>query len=101
MGIKVIDNGNIVMIGNFAKIRKGRPKNNFDEEYKAIVPFEFKWRAKLGKVECDCTEVLECYQPYYGFSFYHLDECAIMKHYKKYPQMANFIGSPRLIAQSE
>lgn len=101
MGIKQF--GKVVVLGNFAKIRRGRPKvDNFMREYKAIVPFEFKCRAKLGKVECDCTEVLECYQPYYGFSVYHSDECAMMKHYRKYPQMGNFIGgSPGLIAQSE
>lgn len=100
MSIATNKDGSIVLIGNFAKISKKKPKG-YDNEYKVMVPFNFKWRATLGKVECDCTEVLECYQPYYGFSFYHSDDCAIMKHYKKYPQMLNFIESPRLIAQSE
>lgn len=94
--------GNVSILGNFAKIRKGRPKNhNYLKEYKALVPYEFNWRVKLGKVECDCKEVLECYMPYYGYNIYHSDDCAIMKHYRKYPQMTNFIGSPSLIAQSE
>jgi hypothetical protein len=42
----------------------------------------FKWRAKLGKVECTCTEYVEAYQPYYGFNCYHSNECAIMQHYR-------------------
>lgn len=104
MGVISNKEGTIFIHGNFAKVKKGRPKRNpYDKEYKAIVPFDFKWRAKLGRVTCDCKEVLECYQPYYGFTFYHSDECAIAKHLKKYPQMLNFFweSDPMCIAQSE
>lgn len=65
--------------------------------------YPFKWRSKLGKVECDCKEVIEAYQPYYGFTYYHKDACATMKHLRHYPQMENFMyeWDPRVIAQSE
>ena len=84
------------------RYKNGKPKDWFDRDWKAIIPYPFKWRAKLGKVECDCVEVVQAYQPWYGSTWYHSDECAIMKHYNKYPQMGNFIeGSPVVIAISE
>lgn len=83
--------------------KRERPKNWIDECYEVLVPYEFKWRATLGKVVCDCTECIEFHQPWYGFTYYHTDDCAIMKHYRKYPQMDNFLGdyNPRIIARSE
>ncbi len=98
MGLKIF--GDVVMLGNYAKIRKGRPKN-IDKEYKAIVPFDFKWRATLGRAECDCVECLETYMPYYGYNWYHSDDCAIMKHFRKYPQMQNLGIDPSLIAMTD
>lgn len=100
----LISNGNITIIGNFTKARRyknGRPRDWIDRDYKAIVPYPFKWRAKLGKIECDCIECVEAYQPWYGSSWYHSDECSIMKHYRKYPQMSNFVDPPSRIAQME
>lgn len=101
----MIHTDGMVMIGNFSKARRyknGRPKNP-DRDYKAIVPYDLKWRAKLGKVECDCKEMIEAYQPYYGFTLFHGPDCAIRKHLKKYPQMQNFLWErdPAVIAQSE
>ena len=99
-----IDNGNITICGNFTKARRYknmRPKN-WDRDYKAIVLFNFKWRDKKCGIECNCKEVIEAYQPWYGFSYYHSDECAIIQYYKKHPQRFNFLGgSPRCFAQSE
>lgn len=100
----LIQYGNAIIHVNFTKARRyknGRPRDWIDRDYKAIVPFTFKWRAKVGKAECDCSEVIEAYQPWYGFSYYHLDDCAIMKRYGKYPQMANLGVYPRCFAQSE
>jgi hypothetical protein len=102
----IISNGKITMIGNFEKPRRfktkdGRPRNWTERDYKAIRPFDFKWRAKLAKVECTCTEYIEAYEPRYGFKCYHSDECAIMKHYRKHPQMQNFGADPSCFAVSE
>lgn len=88
----IITDGKIVLCGNFSKAKRyknGKPKDWFHRDWKAIIPYPFKWRTKLGKVECTCKEVVEAYQPYYGSTWYHEDECAIIKHYKKYPQMQN------------
>lgn len=101
MGIRQF--GNVTLLGNFAKVSRKRPKNWIDKDYKVIVPYPFKWRAKLGRVECDCKEVIECYQPYYGYTFLHGEGCAIRKHLKRYPQINNFLWDrdPTVIAQSE
>lgn len=99
----LIQYGSATILGNFTKARRyknGRPRNWIDRDYKAIVPFDFKWRTKLGKVECDCVEVIEAYM-WYGWNYYHSNECAIMKHYRKYPQMANLGVDPSCFARSE
>lgn len=84
------------------RYKNGRPKNWSMRDYKAIKPYDLKWRKKLGKVECDCKEMVEAYQPYYGFTFYHMEDCALVKHYEKYPQMENLWEmNPYVIAQSE
>ena len=97
-----ISNGNITITGNFAKISKKKPRG-FDKDYKVIVPFDFKWRKKIGKVTCDCKEVLECYMPYYGFTWYHSEECALIRLLKEKPHLKNLPAYDILpmIAQSE
>ena len=87
--------------GNFVKPTKRRPKNWFERGYKIVVAYPFKWRAKLGKVECDCKEVEEHYQPWYGYSWFHLPECAMMKHLHRYPGITNLIEVSSLIAQTD
>lgn len=77
------------MCGNFAKVTKKRPKNWFDVGYKMFVPFPFRWRVTIGKVTCDCKEVKECYQPYYGWDWYHEDSCALIKLVEARPQLKN------------
>lgn len=73
----------IVIHGNFTKLRRyktkdGRPRDRM-RDYKAIVPYFLKWRHKIGKVECDCTELEEHYMPYYGPTWYHMEGCALLK----------------------
>lgn len=77
------------VVGNFNKITKRKPKNWTETGYKIIVPFKFKWRHKIGKVECDCKVCEEHYAPYYGFDWYHSKECALIKHIEKRPQILN------------
>ncbi len=98
----IIGNG-VAICGNFVKPTKRKPKNWIERGYKIIVPFTFKWRANLGKVVCDCKYIHEHYQPWYGFTWLHSEECATMKHLKKYPQMQNFFWEydPKVIACSE
>lgn len=94
--------GNVVVCGNFAKAKRYKKTPSYLHEFKAIIPYPFKWRDKIGKVNCDCVEVVHAYQPYYGSSWYHEDRCAMMQHYKKYPQMQNLgFSCSSLIAQTD
>ena len=84
------------------QITKEKPKDWFENGYEMIVPYNLKWRSRLGQIECDCKEIREVYQPYYGFTLYHPEACATMEHLRKYPQMENFMWNrdPRIIVQS-
>jgi len=86
-----IDYGGLVIMGNFAKLLKERPKNfNWaEDEDKWLRPYFLKWREKIGKVKCDCVEVEEHYMPYYGFTFYHNKDCALMKQLRDKPHLKN------------
>lgn len=96
-----IEGGSIC--GNYARSTKRRPKNWIECGYKIVVPYRFKWRAKLGKATCTCTTVREHYQPYYGTTWYHADDCAIIRHLKRYPGIENFMWDrdPRVIAGTD
>jgi hypothetical protein len=99
----IITNGKIHILGNFAEYTDKKP-DSFEEDYKMMVRYDEALkgieRPTLGKVVCDCVMVKEHYMPYYGWDWYHSDECAIMKHYNKYPQMANFGVDPSCIAST-
>jgi hypothetical protein len=75
--------------GNFNKLTKNKPRNWVNRGYKIVVPFTFKWRHKIGKVECDCKVCEEHYQPWYGVSFYHSKGCAFVEEFNKRPQLLN------------
>lgn len=91
MGGLYFNEGRIHISGNFCKVTKRKPKNWIDNGYKIIVPFDFKWRVKIGKTECTCTHCEEHYQPYYGISWFHSKDCEIMKLIEKRPQILNLI----------
>jgi hypothetical protein len=75
--------------GNYNKLTKRKPKNWIDKGYKIIVPFTFKWRHKIGKVKCNCKFCEEHYQPWYGVSWFHSKDCAMMKYIDSRPQICN------------
>lgn len=89
MGLVVFNNS--IVCGNFAKLKRRKPKNWIDKDYKILVPYKFKWRDKIGKVVCDCKECEEHYQPYYGTTWFHSKECALMKYIDKRPQILNLM----------
>lgn len=98
-----ISNGKITMIGNYARIQKKRPKNWSERDSKWIEPYSFKWRTKIGKLKCDCKEVLYTYMPYYGIDVYHSEECCLIKIIKERPQLRNLPAYQTLplLARSE
>jgi len=77
--------------GNFTPLTKLKPKNWIETGYKIIVPYKFKWRHKIGKVECDCKTCEEHFQPYYGIDFFHAKGCAYVEIFMKRPQLLNLI----------
>lgn len=77
--------------GNFNKVTNRKPKNWIDSGYKIIVPYKFKWRHKIGKVECSCKVCEEHYQPYYGISWYHSQDCALLHYINSRPQLCNLM----------
>lgn len=79
---------NITICGNFAKLTRRKPKG-YNKDYKIIIPYPFKWREKIGGIECDCTEVEEHFQPWYGFDWYHSPTCAILKRIERHPGIQN------------
>lgn len=81
-------NGAIVH-GNFNKLTKRKPKDWIITGYKIIIPYRFKWRDKIGKIKCDCETCEEHYQPWYGVSWFHSKECALMQYIRKKPQICN------------
>lgn len=99
----ILGNEKVVVCGNFNGYTKRRPKNWIEQGYKMIVPFRFKWRAKVGRVECNCIEVKEHFQPWYGTTWIHSDACAIRAHLKRYPGIQNFYWDrdPLVIAMTD
>jgi hypothetical protein len=90
-------------IGQFSNRTKGKVDYENPQGYETMIPFDFKWREKIGKVECDCKEVREIYAPYYGWTWEHSDDCALIKQLEKKPQLGNLwcYQSLPIIAQSE
>ena len=84
-----ITGNDIHLNGNFARLGRRRPKNWIDRDYKILVKYPFKWREKIGKTECTCAEVEEHHQPYYGTSWFHTANCALMQRLKTRPQLMN------------
>ena len=97
--------GDVHLIGNFNKVTKRKPKNWINNGYKIIVPYDFKWRHKVGKVECTCVTCEEHYQPWYGTSWHHSKDCAMIKHIEKNKGIFNlkqyYDWDYKLIAQTE
>jgi len=69
----------ISICGGAPLLTEKRPENWLDIGYRIFVPFTFKWREKIGKFECNCKVVEEWYQPWYGFTWFHEKDCALMK----------------------
>jgi hypothetical protein len=96
MGCLVSDDGSMAICGNFNKLVEERPKDWIDTGYKILRDYPFNWREKIGGIECTCEQVEEHYQPYYGFNFFHIGRCALIKLIEKRPQLKNLPCYARL-----
>ncbi len=75
--------------GGRQPLSKKKPKDWIDRGYTILAPFKFKWRVTIGKLTCDCKQVIENYQPWYGFTIYHSDECVLMQRVRAKPWLEN------------
>jgi len=83
-------NGSLTITGNFAELQQSKPEPfNYDRTAKWIEPFTMEWREVMGDAICSCTTVEVHYAPYYGFDFYHRDNCSLMRKLAAQPQIAN------------
>lgn len=84
------DLGGIVISGNFAERTETKP-DDFDYMHtgKWYEPYPFEWREKLGSTICSCSRVKVNYAPYYGFDYFHLDTCNLMRKLEAEPGIAN------------
>ena len=89
MGCLTNSDNSIWICGNFNPITKQKPENWHETGYKMMVDYPFPDREKIGKIECDCKQVLECFQAWYGYNWYHSDDCALIKAIEKRPQLIN------------
>lgn len=82
------------------KLVKRKPKDPM-KGYRMLVPYKFDWRERLGKVECDCKLIIECYRPWYGFNWSHHPDCAINRHIERYPGILNIVPWDGIIAYTD
>lgn len=89
MGCQISDN--MVICGNFAEVLPEKPKDfDYDSDAKWLEPYPEKWeRIKIGKTTCTCQKIETHYQPWYGYSWFHTDECALMQRVKDRPSLLN------------
>ena len=83
-------NGSLTITGNFAELQQSKPEPfDYDRTAKWIEPFTMEWREVMGDAICSCTTVEVHYAPYYGFDFFHRDNCNLMRKLAAQPQIAN------------
>ena len=87
----MIHYGNVIVCGNFAEVQPSKPANfDYDSDAKWLEPFPKDWeRIKIGKTTCDCEQIETHYEPWYGFTWFHTEKCAIVRRVKEKPGLLN------------
>jgi len=84
--------GDIMICGNFAERQETEPENfDFMSTAKWYQDYPCEWRETLGGVVCSCKRVKVDYAPYYGFDYFHLDNCNLMRKLAAEPGIHNLI----------
>lgn len=82
-----------------------KPKKWIFIGYIITVPYDFKFRHKIGKIKCNCKYCEEHFHPYLGSQWFHSKNCALIKYIDSRPQICNlnqYYGMDlSLIAQTE
>lgn len=93
MGCLTNDDGTMFVCGNFAELLPEKPKNfDYMRDAKWLEPFPKEWekdRIRIGKTTCDCKQIETHYEPWYGFTWYHSKECALIKRVEERPGLRN------------
>lgn len=86
-----INYGDVIICGNFAEVLPEKPKDfNYDTDAKWLEPYpKDAERITIGKTTCDCKQIETHFAPYYGFTWYHTDKCALLQRVKARPQLRN------------
>lgn len=89
MDCEIGSNGGAIC-GNFAKLQDSKPEPfDYDKTAKWLEPYSFDWRETLGSTICNCKTVEVHYAPYYGWDYYHLDTCNLMRKLRAEPGLNN------------
>lgn len=84
--------GDITICGNFAERTDEKPADfDYMRTAKWYEDYSFDWRETLGGVVCNCKRVKVDFAPYYGFDYYHLDTCNLMRKLEAEPGIQNLI----------
>lgn len=91
MGCISDEDGTMFMCGNFAERTDKKPKDfDYQSDGKWYEPYPKELeRITIGRTTCDCTRIKTDYAPWYGFTWSHSDECALIKRVKEHPQLRN------------
>lgn len=86
----IVGNG-VAICDNFAEVQDKKPENfDYMSDANWLETYPKDWeRIKIGKTTCDCKQVETHYAPYYGFTWYHSKECALIKRVEAQPQLMN------------
>lgn len=87
----VINMGGVIVHGNFAERTEHKPANfDYESDAKWYEPYPPELeRITIGKTTCDCKRIKTDYAPWYGFTWWHDDDCAIVKRVKERPSLLN------------
>lgn len=81
----------LIICGNFAEVLPEKPKDfDYEDNCKWMEPYPADLdRIKIGKTTCDCKQIETHYAPYYGFTWFHSKECALIKRVEASPGLRN------------
>lgn len=86
------DLGGITISGNFAERTETKPKDfDYNRTGKWYEPYSFEWRETLGGTICNCSRIKVNYAPYFGYDYYHLDSCNLMRKLDAEPGIHNLV----------
>lgn len=92
--MSIITMGDAIICGNFSEIQQKKPEPfDYDSESKWIEDYPLEWRETLGRTVCNCKKLEVHYAPYYGWDYYHMDSCNLVRKLYDNPGIRNLYES--------